>query len=133
MSKTKDIGVYSVGHWRHMATVMAEELLNVTRRKRLENGDVPEGVLDVAKEFYRLTLDGGLKGVPKNPSATARVRSIAYRALLNKPNTLERGFLQLKRLGHFILLDFWPQRLKKENLQIMIDLRRFFLRLSELE
>jgi len=60
-----------------MASVMADSLASMAKRRKVKALDVPQGVYNDAVRFFNLVTEAAGKAVPKNPPASVNAYAIA--------------------------------------------------------
>lgn len=130
MSQTVSEGAVGPGHWRYMATVMTaklDELLGGAQKV-----DIPAGILDEARQFFKLALEAQA-GSQSSPSAAIANYLIATETLEQSaeppPSTTEENVAELRRCAETV--EFLPGPVPEDRRSDLQGLSRFFEKLKE--
>jgi len=133
MSQVRSVGVVSPGHWFYMATVMCRSLDKIIAKQRVDDDDLPKGVLAGARDFFhsvRMVISGQMG---ENPPATLNAYVIAADVATPIAQEGHEGLDQ--RLERFAaLVDRLGGRVSLSDDEVVTasDLRSFFARLQHI-
>lgn len=133
MSRTPSQDSVWSGGWRYLAAAMTEVLEKVIKKGSIDKGDIPEGILLAAQEFFHVALEE-LMDIPSDPLESIRNYRMAADALrrsmkkqFKKRESIDR---HLQEYSQFLDSLSEERSLSTRDLTTAENLQRFFVALG---